>query len=431
MSLGSLKELLLNFFCSHLLISTTASAEDCVFSELHFLPRSADSAFRSRYLWRFCLPDEVRALFESWSFHLNTDSSTRATGLLPRKRCLVPKNEPEFSCCLAPVLQCYGLFELCLLPNAGCCLLQNVEEDGQNPRRLRQCSLGHSPGWICLSWTGNWSTCAHCWRRCRSWARNLWRDVVQPEGSNCPSFWRNAQGGQSDSSQRLRKRCPRWWWRRPERGQSRNPKERHDVRRECFTGMHARNTSITPWAWANQNTTQIDKTEKNVRAVRCSVQQMPSGFSDKSLQSLPNSKDCQCVRLSAFPMARETSVNSFPSPEKSWCHTNMIVSIEWLTLSCTTTAYRWLFRDLPSSWRILGSSVIKSSNFSVRSTAFPVRFLQGALVIFVLLHNFAISVFRQSAWKYCVFLRCHFSWRFRIWFTRSACGLCPVMTFVF
>ena len=56
-------------------------------------------------------------------------------------------------CCLAPVHWCCGLklnsttLEPCLLPNAGCCLLRISEEDGQNPRRLRQCSSGRSPGW--------------------------------------------------------------------------------------------------------------------------------------------------------------------------------------------------------------------------------------------------------------------------------------------
>ena len=28
----------------------------------------------------------------------------------------------------------------------------------------------------------NWSACAHCWRRCRTWARNLCEDVVRPDG---------------------------------------------------------------------------------------------------------------------------------------------------------------------------------------------------------------------------------------------------------
>ena len=40
----------------------------------------------------------------------------------------------------------------CWLPNAGCRLLLIVEEDGQNPRRPRRCSSGHSQG---FSWTGN------------------------------------------------------------------------------------------------------------------------------------------------------------------------------------------------------------------------------------------------------------------------------------
>ena len=53
--------------------------------------------------------------------------------------------------------------------------------------------------------------------------------------------------------------------------------------------------------------------------------------------------------------------------------------------SCTTTAYRWLFRASQLSMRTLWSAVIKSPKFSARSTAPPLRLLHGALVILVLL----------------------------------------------
>ena len=54
------------------------------------------------------------------------------------------------------------------------------------------------------------------------------------------------------------------------------------------------------------------------------------------------------VSMMAFPTARETFENSFPSPEKFSFYTCTIVSMEWLR-SCTTTAYLWLFRDSPPS----------------------------------------------------------------------------------
>ena len=36
--------------------------------------------------------------------------------------------------------------------------------------------------------------------------------------------------------------------------------------------------------------------------------------------------------MMAFPTARESFVNSFPSPEKFWFYKGMIVSVEWLNL---------------------------------------------------------------------------------------------------
>ena len=60
--------------------------------------------------------------------------------------------------------------------------------------------------------------------------------------------------------------------------------------------------------------------------------------------------------------------------------------------SCTTTAYRWLFRDSQLSLRTLWSAVIKSPKFTARSTASPLHLLHGALVILVFLQ---ISQFRS------------------------------------
>ena len=61
--------------------------------------------------------------------------------------------------------------------------------------------------------------------------------------------------------------------------------------------------------------------------------------------------------------------------------------MHWVAKSCTEIAYRWLFPESPPSLKTLWSAVIKSSNFSARSTASPVRFLRRALVILVRLRT--------------------------------------------
>ena len=68
----------------------------------------------------------------------------------------------------------------CLPPNVGCYSLSIVDKDRQNPLRLWFSS--HSQGWSCLSCEESWSTGAHCWRRCRSWAHNLWIELCRPDG---------------------------------------------------------------------------------------------------------------------------------------------------------------------------------------------------------------------------------------------------------
>ena len=76
--------------------------------------------------------------------------------------------------------------------------------------------------------------------------------------------------------------------------------------------------------------------------------------------------------------------------------------IHWVARSCTTTAYRWLFRDSQVSLRTLWSAVIRSPKFTARGTASPLRLLQGALVILVRLQ---ISQFRSLGrwvWTLCL-----------------------------
>ena len=83
--------------------------------------------------------------------------------------------------------------------------------------------------------------------------------------------------------------------------------------------------------------------------------------------------------------------------------------IHWVAKSCTTTAYRWVFRDSQFSLRTLWPTVIKSPKFSARGTAPRLRLLHGALVILVLLQ---ISQFRSlgNEFQHCDYLNPHVSW---------------------
>ena len=74
--------------------------------------------------------------------------------------------------------------------------------------------------------------------------------------------------------------------------------------------------------------------------------------------------------------------------------------IKWLAKSCITTAYRLLYRDSHPSLRTLWSAVVQSK-FSARGTASQVRLLQGALVIFVLLHISEFMLFGKWAKILC------------------------------
>ena len=91
--------------------------------------------------------------------------------------------------------------------------------------------------------------------------------------------------------------------------------------------------------------------------------------------------NCQCEWLQA----------SYLAP---WIH--------WVARSCTTTAYRWLFRDSQLSLGTLWSAVIKSPKLAARGTASPLRLLHVALVILVL---WQISQFRSLGkwiWTLCL-----------------------------
>ena len=88
----------------------------------------------------------------------------------------------------------------------------------------------------------------------------------------------------------------------------------------------------------------------------------------------------------------------FLSHSRNFCKLLWVLVLHgyaWIHLmakSCTTTAYRWLFRDSQLSLRTLWSAVIKSPKFSAWGTAPRLRLLHGALVILVL---WQISQFRS------------------------------------
>ena len=90
------------------------------------------------------------------------------------------------------------------------------------------------------------------------------------------------------------------------------------------------------------------------------------------------------IRLQELLQAPFGFVRSFVLHGYDWTH--------WVAKSCTTTAYRWLFRDSHPSLRTLWSAVIESPKFSARGSTLPTRLLHGALVILVL---WQISQFRS------------------------------------
>ena len=113
-------------------------------------------------------------------------------------------------------------------------------------------------------------------------------------------------------------------------------------------------------------------------------------FQERSSLALPNSKELS-VWITLGYLAPRTVASSLGVPWEvfvlhgyDWIH--------WVARSCTTTAYRWLFRDSQPSLGTLWSAKIKSPKFSARGTTLPIRLLHGALVILVL---WQISQFRS------------------------------------
>ena len=114
-------------------------------------------------------------------------------------------------------------------------------------------------------------------------------------------------------------------------------------------------------------------------------------FMERSSQPLPNSEELSVQMTLGFLSGSRNFCKLL------WVSCEVLVLhgyawIHWVAKSCTTTAYRWLFRDSQLSLRTLWSAAIKSPNFSARGTAPPLRLLHGALVILVLLQ---ISQFRS------------------------------------
>ena len=114
-------------------------------------------------------------------------------------------------------------------------------------------------------------------------------------------------------------------------------------------------------------------------------------FQERSSQALPNSKQLSVYMTLGFHFGSKNfckllsvSWEVFLLHGYDWIH--------WVAKSCTTTAYRWLFRDSHPSLTILWSAAIKSPKFSALVTTVPVRLLHGALVILVL---WQISQFRS------------------------------------
>ena len=162
-------------------------------------------------------------------------------------------------------------------------------------------------------------------------------------------------------SSTLRKLCNRDLW--------------HPSRPSC------NNTANVPSFTSFSNTIRL-------RTVWCGSTMIPgeifTGFA--KFQGIVNANDFKLpIRLQELLQAPLCLLKSFVLHGYDWIH--------WVAKSCTTTAYRWLFRDSQPSLRTLWSAVIKSPKFSARGTAPPMRFLHGPLVILVL---WQISQFGSS-----------------------------------
>ena len=83
--------------------------------------------------------------------------------------------------------------------------------------------------------------------------------------------------------------------------------------------------------------------------------------------------------------------------------------IHWVARPCTTTAYRWLFRDSQVSLRTLWSAVIKSPNFQHEVRPRQCVFCTGPLYFWSSgrSRNFGLS---GNECEHCVYPNPHFSW---------------------
>ena len=92
---------------------------------------------------------------------------------------------------------------------------------------------------------------------------------------------------------------------------------------------------------------------------------------------------CRCDPLLLCVTAPRILTNFSPYHVKSSFRTDKTESIEWQLLVTRQRTGECLLIHIPH-WRTSWSADIKSPNFSARSRTSPVRFLQGALVIWVL-----------------------------------------------
>ena len=125
-------------------------------------------------------------------------------------------------------------------------------------------------------------------------------------------------------------------------------------------------------------------------------------FQERSSQTLSNSKELSVWMTLGFLFGSTNfcqlfcvSWEVFILHGYDWIH--------WVTKSCTTTAYRWLFRDSQTSLRTLWSAVIKSQKFSAWGTAPPILLLHGTFVIFILWLISQFRSFGKWVWTLCLY----------------------------
>ena len=118
--------------------------------------------------------------------------------------------------------------------------------------------------------------------------------------------------------------------------------------------------------------------------------------------------NCQCKWLFGFLSGSKNfcqllcvSCEVFVLHEYDWIH--------WVAKSCTTIAYRWLFRDSQFSLRTLWSAVIQSPKFSAQGAAPPLRLLYGALQFWSSDRSRNFGLLRNE-YKHCAYPNPHFSW---------------------